>query len=186
MYTQAKVYIRNSDAFASAGPGTPHGAQMIQPLLDIIRLHQPVGSCEHAVSPMRPEPLFNDMEDLAPKALAEWSFFWNFLGIYFGRRFAQRLGLKVDPLREGCWRRCRAGGTSVDTRATSVRSSHVCSRARLEHRIACVDAGYLGRMRERLVGPDRRLTFQWGGGLVRVWPSLLRAYAQHGGCVSTQ
>lgn len=93
MYTQAKVYIRNSDAFASAGPGTPHGAQMIQPLLDIIRLHQPVGSCEHAVSPMRPEPLFNDMEDLAPKALAEWSFFGNFLGIYFGRRFAQRLGL---------------------------------------------------------------------------------------------
>lgn len=56
-----------------------HATQMIQPLLDIIRAHLCVGSREHGASPMRPEPLFNDKEDLAPKALTEWSFldlFW--------------------------------------------------------------------------------------------------------------
>ena len=153
---------------------------MIQPLLDIVRAHLCDGSGEHGVSPMRLEPLFKDKEDLAPKALAASGSFLDLLGQEAARAISR-------PLREGCWRRCRAGGTSVDTRATSVRSSHVCGRARLEHRIACVDAGYQGRMRERLVGPDRRLMFQWGGGLVRVLAELAYgAYAQHGGCVSTQ
>lgn len=156
---------------------------MIQPLLDIMRAHLCVGSGEHGV---RVRCDWNRCSktrgDLAPKALAEWRFL-DLLGQEAARAISR-------PLREGCWRRCRAGGTSVDTRATSVRSSHVCSRARLEHRIACVDAGYQGRMRERLVGPDRRLMFQWGGGLVRVLAELatgictarrLRIYAVHAG-----
>ena len=117
MKKKAKARIRNSVTSSSAGPGTRHGFEIPA----VTRQHLIIsGSYVHVWT----------RRDRTGYLLYEG-------GI---RRHRGSSTCKVlqtvcaaaraisRPLREGSWRRYRAAGISVHTKATSNRSSHVCKQ----------------------------------------------------------